>query len=69
LWPFPEIALKAVLEQGVKNLIVVEANNGQMLEDVRLYAAGNTTVVHYGVGGGHIFSPDEIYHEILHHIK
>jgi 2-oxoglutarate ferredoxin oxidoreductase subunit alpha len=65
LWPFPEIALKALLEQGVKNLIVVEANNGQMLEDVRLSAASDTTVVHYGVGGGHIFSPDEIYREIL----
>ncbi|MGD8470715.1 MAG: 3-methyl-2-oxobutanoate dehydrogenase subunit beta, partial [Desulfobacteraceae bacterium] len=65
LWPFPEIGLKALLKQGVKNLIVVEANNGQMLEDVRLAADSDTTVVHYGVGGGHIFSPDEIYREIL----
>jgi pyruvate/2-oxoacid:ferredoxin oxidoreductase alpha subunit len=65
LWPFPEIALKALLEQGVENLIVVEANNGQMIEDVRLSAGSDAKVIHYGVGGGHIFSPDEIYREIL----
>jgi 2-oxoglutarate ferredoxin oxidoreductase subunit alpha len=65
LWPFPENALKELIEQGVENLLVVEANNGQMIEDVRLAAAGDANIIHYGVGGGHIFTPDEIYREIL----
>lgn len=69
LWPFPETALQELLEQGVENLVVVEANNGQMIEDVRLAAAGEAKVSHYGVGGGHIFSPDEVYREILQHVS
>jgi hypothetical protein len=36
-----------------------------MIEDVRLAAAGDANIIHYGVGGGHIFTPDEIYREIL----
>lgn len=63
LWPFPEVALKELLPR-TKRLLVVEANNGQMAEDVRAVACGRAEVIHYGVGGGHIFSPDEIYEEI-----
>ena len=69
LWPFPEIALQNLIEQGVENLLVVEANNGQMIEDVRLAAAGKAKINQYGVGGGHIFSPDEIYREILRSVS
>ncbi|MDH3877468.1 MAG: hypothetical protein OET18_06480, partial [Desulfobacterales bacterium] len=68
LWPFPETALQELLEQGVENFVVVEANNGQMIEDVLLAAAGEAKVSHYGVGGGHIFSPDEVYREILQYV-
>jgi 2-oxoglutarate ferredoxin oxidoreductase subunit alpha len=68
LWPFPEVALRELLDQGVENLIVVEANNGQMIEDVRLTASGDARIIHYGVGGGHIFSPDEIYREIIQYV-
>ena len=64
LWPFPEKALTALLPRA-KTFLVVEANNGQMIEDVRLAVCANAQVVHYGVGGGHIFTPDEIYREII----
>jgi 2-oxoglutarate ferredoxin oxidoreductase subunit alpha len=64
LWPFPEAAFKELLP-GVKRFLVIEANNGQMVEDVRLSVSGNAEVIHYGVGGGHILSPIEIYEEIV----
>jgi hypothetical protein len=35
-----------------------------MIEDVRLAVCDAAEIVHYGIGGGHIFSPDEIYREI-----
>jgi 2-oxoglutarate ferredoxin oxidoreductase subunit alpha len=65
LYPYPEKALRDAVGSGVRRLLVVEANNGQMVEDVRLAACGEAEIRHYGTGGGHIFSPDEIYDEIL----
>jgi len=65
LWPFPEKGLKETVSKGVRKVLVVEANNGQMLEDVRLAVCNDAEVHHYGFGGGHIFSPDEIYQEIV----
>ncbi len=64
LWPFPDKALKELLPR-VKKFLVVEANNGQMIEDVHLAVCAHAKVIHYGVGGGHIFTPDEIYREII----
>jgi 2-oxoglutarate/2-oxoacid ferredoxin oxidoreductase subunit alpha len=64
LAPFPEKGLRQLLDGGVRRLLVVEANNGQMLDDVRLAACGRAEIHHFGTGGGHIFSPDEIYKEI-----
>jgi len=64
LWPFPEKALRELLP-GVKKFLVLEANNGQMIEDVHLTVCDHAQVVHYGVGGGHIFTPNEIYGEIV----
>jgi 2-oxoglutarate ferredoxin oxidoreductase subunit alpha len=65
LYPYPEKALRDAVRSGVRRLLVVEANNGQMVEDVRLAACGEAEIRHYGTGGGHIFSPDEIFSEIL----
>ena len=65
LYPYPEKALRDAVRSGVRRLLVVEANNGQMVEDVRLAACGEAEIRHYGTGGGHIFSPDEIFGEIL----
>jgi 2-oxoglutarate ferredoxin oxidoreductase subunit alpha len=64
LYPYPEKALRDAVRSGVRQLLVVEANNGQMVEDVRLAACGQAEIRHYGIGGGHIFSPDEIYEEV-----
>lgn len=64
LWPYPVDALKKLVDGGVRKLLVVEANNGQMVEDVRLAVSADAEIVHYGIGGGHIFSPDEIYEQI-----
>jgi 2-oxoglutarate ferredoxin oxidoreductase subunit alpha len=64
LWPYPSDALRDLVNRDVRRLIVVEANNGQMVEDVRLAVCRDAEVFHYGIGGGHILSPDEIYEEI-----
>jgi 2-oxoglutarate ferredoxin oxidoreductase subunit alpha len=65
LWPFPADGIYGLVQQGVKRFLVVEANNGQMVEDVRAAVRSQADVIHYGVGGGHIFSPDEIYQTIM----
>ena len=65
LYPYPEEALKRLLQEGASKLLVVEANNGQMVEDVRLAVCGAAEVIHYGVGGGYVLTPDEIYEEII----
>lgn len=64
LFPYPQKALEEIVRQGTRKLLVVEANNGQMVEDVRLAVCGSAEIAHYGFGGGHIFSPNEIYREI-----
>jgi 2-oxoglutarate ferredoxin oxidoreductase subunit alpha len=64
LWPFPDAPFQELLSK-IDRFLVVEANNGQMVEDVRLAVCGKAEVIHYGVGGGHILSPDEIYAEIV----
>jgi 2-oxoglutarate ferredoxin oxidoreductase subunit alpha len=66
LWPFPKQGLEQLTGQGVVDLLVVEANNGQMVDDARLAVCGSgARVAHFGVGGGHIFTPEEIYGEIV----
>jgi 2-oxoglutarate ferredoxin oxidoreductase subunit alpha len=65
LFPYPQKALNQIVCQGVRKLLVVEANNGQMVEDVRAAVGGSAEIAHYGFGGGHIFSPDEIHREIV----
>ena len=69
LFPYPHEALNNIVRQGTRKLLVVEANNGQMLDDVRLAVGGSAEIAHYGFGGGHIFSPDEIHREIVRYSK
>ena len=63
LWPFPKQAFDAL--QRVQAFLVVEMNNGQMLEDVRLATAGNIPVYHFGHGGGWVPSAQDIYRKIV----
>lgn len=64
LWPFPKEAFKD-LEDHVKAYLVVEMNNGQMMEDVLLARHGNTPVYHMGKGGGWKPTPRCIYETIV----
>jgi 2-oxoglutarate ferredoxin oxidoreductase subunit alpha len=60
LWPFPSRRV-AELASRVKGFLSVELNAGQMVEDVRLHAAGRTTVEHFGRMGGMVYSPEDVY--------
>ena len=63
LWPFPEKRLNE-LAGGVKRILVVEMNAGQMLLDVRAAVAGKAPVHFYGRMGGIVPLPDEISEQI-----
>jgi pyruvate/2-oxoacid:ferredoxin oxidoreductase alpha subunit len=64
LWPFPSEALgKAAAE--VRQVLVVELSNGQMVEDVRLALNGRVPVEFYGRTGGNVPSVEEIHSEVL----
>lgn len=59
LWPFP---YKAIAERakGLKGILSVEINAGQMVEDIRLAVEGNIPVAHFGRLGGIVPAPDEV---------
>lgn len=50
LWPFPEVALQAAAA-GVKRILAVELNAGQMVQDVRLTLPGRCVHFHGRMGG------------------
>jgi 2-oxoglutarate ferredoxin oxidoreductase subunit alpha len=64
LWPFPKNAFKS-LKSKTQVLLVVEMNNGQMIEDVLLARPGEIPVHHYGKGGGWRPTPEDVYNRIL----
>ncbi len=67
LWPFPYEAIGKVAER-VKGVLVVELNAGQMIEDVRLAAAGTRVPIHhFGRMGGIIPNPDEVQASFMEH--
>jgi len=59
LWPYPQKALKD-LSQGMKGILSVEMNAGQMIEDVKLAVECRVKVEHFGRYGGMIPAPDEV---------
>lgn len=59
LYPFPEKEI-AELASRVDRLVVVEMNQGQMVEDVSRVAAGRTEVRFVGRLGGMVPSPEEV---------
>lgn len=63
LWPFPEKAVSRAAEKA-KALLTVEMSTGQMVDDVRLAAAGRAPVEFYGRYGGIIPTPKEVYDKI-----
>lgn len=60
LYPFPTKVYQDLANKGIKGILDVEMNMGQMVEDVRLAVEGKTKVEFYGRTGGMIPSPEEI---------
>jgi len=59
LWPFPDAALEELAQRDrVKQFLVVEMSEGQMLKDVKLAVLGRKPVAFYGRMGGNI--PTEV---------
>ena len=66
VWPFPYEHLKAAADrEGVKALLDVEANEGQMLEDVKLAVNGTKHVDFFGHCGSLMPTTEEIKAKIL----
>ncbi len=66
LWPFPYDALHdAAVAPGVKAVLDVELNAGQMLEDVKLAINGDQKVDFYGRYGSHMPTSEEIRDKLL----
>ena len=60
LFPFPEKEI-AALATKVRSIMSIELNLGQMVEDIKIAAAGTSCPVgFYGGQGGNIFTPEEI---------
>ncbi len=53
LWPFPMTEIQELSER-VKGLLVVEMNNGQMVDDVKLTVAGRCPVEFFNRMGGNV---------------
>lgn len=67
LWPFPAAEI-ARLAHNVKGMLVVELNAGQMIEDVKLAAAGTDAPIHhFGRMGGIVPNPDEVLAAFMKH--
>ena len=60
LYPFPSARI-ARLSRRIKAIMSVELSAGQMVEDVRLAVNGKVPVYHYGMTGGRIHSPDDVF--------
>jgi 2-oxoglutarate ferredoxin oxidoreductase subunit alpha len=69
LYPFPNGAVDALVGHGVKRIVVVELNMGQMLEDVRLAAGGRAEVGSLQRLGGVLPSPLDIVRKVEEMIR
>jgi len=63
LWPFPERALQEAAAH-VRQVLVVELSNGQMVEDVRLALDGKVPVNFYGRVGGNVPTVEELQQKL-----
>lgn len=68
LWPFPTEAINE-LAGRVKGILTVEINAGQMVQDVKLAANGQSPVWHYGRMGGNVPNPTEVTEALISHIN
>jgi len=63
LWPFPERAFDELADRA-RAYLSVEMSTGQMVDDVKIAAAGRAPVYFYGRAGGVVPSPAEIVKKI-----
>ncbi len=63
LWPFPSQQI-ADIAKKVKKILAVEMSMGQMVDDVRLSACGNTEVDFFGRAGGMIPEIEKIVERV-----
>lgn len=63
LWPFPEEPIRKAAERN-SIFLTVEMSLGQMVEDVRLSAAGKVPVAFYGRAGGALPTAEGILEQI-----
>ncbi len=59
VWPFPEERLRSHLPH-LKNILMVEHNNGQMLREVERTVEGSVPISFLGKLNGDVITPDEI---------
>ncbi|MCF7805514.1 MAG: 3-methyl-2-oxobutanoate dehydrogenase subunit VorB [Candidatus Marinimicrobia bacterium] len=64
LFPFPKDYIREYANQ-VSKFWVMELNNGQMVDDVRLAAPSGTEIEFYGRMGGNVMSTEEIINKVL----
>ncbi len=63
LWPFPTEQINRAAEQ-FRIFLTVELSCGQMVEDVKLAAAGKSPVLFYGRSGGGIPTVEDVFEQI-----
>jgi len=65
LYPFDEKAIAELSKKRhVKAMLSVEMNNGQMIEDIRLYTRERKPIHFFGRQGGIVPSPEEVIREV-----
>lgn len=68
IWPYPYASFEKIPEK-VKHVLVVEMNQGQMTDDVKIGVKGKQEVQFYGRQGGMIPSTEEIVQECLKYLE
>jgi pyruvate/2-oxoacid:ferredoxin oxidoreductase alpha subunit len=68
LWPYPSNQLVEVAGR-VQKVLVVELNNGQMLEDVKLALDGKVPVEFYGRVGGNVPTVEELHGQVVQRLS
>ena len=64
LSPFPRRELRALVERGVRNFLVVELNTGQMVEDVQLAVDGRARIETAQKVGGLLPTPLDLVRRV-----
>lgn len=63
IWPYPYKSFENLPER-IKDILVVEMNQGQMVDDVKIGVAGKQKVHFYGRQGGMIPSTEEVISKV-----